>query len=112
MKVAVFLYQDESVWANATESEQARYMAEHDAFSEAARRRGKVIAGEALAPVSTATTVRRRGNQVGLTDGPFAETAEQLGGFYVLDVPDLDVAVDLVKLLPEYTVELRPVVEY
>ena len=112
MKVAVFLYQDEAVWATATEAEQAQYMAEHDAFSEAARQRGKIVAGEALGPVSTATTVRRRGDQVGLTDGPFAETAEQLGGFYVLDVPDLDVAVDLVKLLPEYTVELRPIVEY
>ncbi|WP_272944195.1 YciI family protein [Arthrobacter sp. CAL618] len=47
-----------------------------------------------------------------LTDGPFAETAEQLGGFYVLDVPDLGVAVELVKLLPEYTVELRPITDY
>lgn len=112
MKIAVFLYQDESIWANATEAEQEQWMGEHDAFSEAARQRGTIIAGEALATVSTATTVRRRGDQVSLTDGPFAETTEQLGGFYVLDVPDLDVAVDLVKLLPEYTVELRPITEY
>lgn len=112
MKIAVFMYQDESIWANATEAEAERYLAEHDAFSEAARQRGKIIAGEALATVSTATTVRRRGDQVSLTDGPFAETAEQLGGFYVLDVPDLDVAVELVKLLPEYTVELRPISDY
>ena len=112
MKVAVFLYQDESVWANATEAEVAQYMADHDAFSEAASHRGKIVAGEALASVSTATTVRRRGDQVSLTDGPFAETTEQLGGFYVLEVHDLDVAVDLVKLLPEYTVELRPITEY
>jgi hypothetical protein len=112
MKIAVFLYQDESIWANATEAEQEQWMGEHDAFSEAVRQRGTIIAGEALATVSTATTVRRRGDQVSLTDGPFAETTEQLGGFYVLDVPDLDVAVDLVKLLPEYTVELRPITEY
>lgn len=112
MKIAVFLYQDESIWANATDSEQEQWMGEHDAFSEAARQRGTIIAGEALATVSTATIVRRRGDQVSLTDGPFAETTEQLGGFYVLDVPDLDVAVDLVKLLPEYTVELRPIAEY
>ena len=95
MKIAVFLYQDESVWADATEAEVEQYLADHDAFSEAASQRGKIVAGEALATVSTATTVRRRGDQVSLTDGPFAETAEQLGGFYVLDVPDLDVAVEL-----------------
>lgn len=112
MKIAVFLYQDESIWANATEAEVEQYMAEHDAFSEAARQQGKLVVGEALATVSTATTVRRRGDQVSLADGPFAETAEQLGGFYVLDVPDLDVAVELVKLLPEYTVELRPIADY
>ncbi|MHA7141118.1 YciI family protein [Arthrobacter sp. Bz4] len=112
MKIAVFLYQDESIWANATEAEVEQYMAQHDAFSEAARQQGKIVAGEALPSVSTATTVRRRGDQVSLTDGPFAETAEQLGGFYVLDVPDLGVAVELVKLLPEYTVELRPITDY
>ncbi|WP_028280350.1 YciI family protein [Arthrobacter sp. H5] len=109
MKVVVLMYEDEQVWANATEAVQEKYMAAHNAFSDAAQEKGKILAGEALQTVATATTVRRRGSQVGLTDGPFAEITEQLGGFYVLEVPDLDVAVELVKLLPEYTIELRPV---
>ena len=59
----------------------------------------------------SATTVRRDGASITVTEGPFAETAEQLGGFYLLEAPDLDVVTGLVALLPPYTIEVRPVVQ-
>ncbi|MCL3861777.1 YciI family protein [Actinotalea sp. K2] len=112
MRFVVLLYQEESVWAEASPQEQERLYAEHDAFAAAVTDRGcSLLAGEALTTVSTATTVRRRGDRLSVTEGPFAETTEQLGGFYLVDAPDLDVLTDLVRLLPEYTVEIRPVAE-
>lgn len=112
MKFLVLVYQDESIWANATPAEQDQYYREHDAFSEAVKRAPvTLLAGEALLSVTHATTLRRRGDQLAVTDGPFAETAEQLGGFYLLDAPDLDTVTELVRELPEYTLEIRPVAD-
>ncbi|WP_182112394.1 MULTISPECIES: YciI family protein [unclassified Actinotalea] len=112
MKFLVLIYQDESVWRDATPAEQERYYAEHEAFSAAVPERGcTMLAGEALVGVASATTVRRRGEHVDISEGPFAETAEQLGGFYLLDAPDLDAVTDLCRLLPEYTLEIRPVAD-
>lgn len=112
MKFLVLIYQDERIWREATPEEQERYYAEHEAFTAAVPTAGcTLLAGEALTGVASATTVRRRGDQVTLTDGPFAETAEQLGGFYLLDAPDLDAVTELVRLLPEYTLEIRPVAD-
>lgn len=112
MKFVVLMYQDESVWANATPAEQDQYFREHEAFSEKVRRSAcAVLGGEALVSVTNATTVRRRGDHLSVTDGPFAETAEQLGGFYVLEAPDLDAVTELVRALPEYTLEIRPVAD-
>ncbi|SMX42639.1 YciI family protein [Actibacterium lipolyticum] len=76
---------------------------------------GAHIAGEALQPVETATCVRIRNGKAELTDGPFAETKEQLGGFYLLDCADLDQAIRYAKLIPTAehgTVEVRPVMEF
>lgn len=76
MTFAVLLYQDESVWADATPDEQAQYYAEHAVFCEGVAGRGVTgLEGEALRSVATATTVRRSGQHVSVTDGPFAETA-------------------------------------
>lgn len=112
MKFVVLIYQDEQVWATATPEEQERYYAEHEAFSAAVPERGcTILAGEALVGVRSATTVRRRGESVSVTEGPFAETTEQLGGFYLVEAPDLDVLTDLLRLLPEYTLEVRPVAD-
>ena len=61
--------------------------------------------------MSTATTLRRRGDDVTITDGPFAETAEQFGGFYLVDAPSLDEVIEAVRVLPEYTIEIRPVAD-
>lgn len=112
MRFVVLMHQDESIWRDTSPEEQQQYFTEHDAFSAAVPEAGcTLVGGEALAGVAAATTVRRRGDQLAVTEGPFAETAEQLGGFYVIDAPDLDTVTDLVRLLPEYTIEIRPVMD-
>jgi hypothetical protein len=76
------------------------------------RNQGLLIAAEALEPVETATSVRVRNGKVSITDGPFAETKEQLAGFYLIDAPDLDQAIQVASKIPparEGTVEVRPV---
>lgn len=103
---------DPSAWDRATEPARQEVMRRHAVFDRAVRERGRVVAGEALAGVGTATTLRPDGDSRVVTDGPFAETVEQLGGFYLIDVDDLDAAVQLCQLLPAgYTIELRPVIE-
>jgi len=111
VKVVFLLYEDEHVWAAASAQERARYTAQHDAFAAFLRERGTLEAAEALSTVSAATTVRRRGSEVVVTEGPYTELTEQLGGFYLADVPSIDTAIEAVALLPQYTVELRPVVD-
>ena len=111
MRFMVLLHEDEQVWERATEAERAEYGRRHEAFATAVGERGEIVSGEALRTVSAATTVRRDGDAVVVTEGPFAETVEQLGGFYVVDLPDLDAAIETVALLPAYTVEIRPVVD-
>lgn len=89
-------------------------MAAYAAFSEEARRVGAVIAAHELQPVSTATTVRVRDGRVTMTDGPFAETRETLGGFYLIDCNDLDQALSLAAKIPSAkvgSIEVRPVAE-
>ena len=78
------------------------------------RKEGLLIAAEALQPVDTATSVRVRNGKVSITDGPFAETKEQLAGFYLIDASDLDQAIQVASKIPparEGTVEVRPVRE-
>ncbi len=82
------------------------------AFDGELRSRGQCIASEALQPVETATTVRVRNGKVSVTDGPFAETKEQLGGFYIVECQDLDEAIELAAKVPSApfgTIEVRPV---
>lgn len=109
----MLLYGSESDWDALDPRERDAALHRHDVFTAAVGARGcAIVAGEALASVDAATTLRRAGEDVTVTEGPFAETAEQLGGFYVLDAPDLDVVTDLVRELPEYTIEVRPVLVY
>ncbi|WP_114560360.1 YciI family protein [Desertihabitans aurantiacus] len=114
MKYVVLLYQDERIWAEADESAQQATIAAHDAFSARVEQHPdvRILAGEALRVVAEATTLRRRDGRTVLTDGPFAETAEQLGGFYVVEAPDLDTLLELVEVLPaDCSIEVRPVDE-
>jgi hypothetical protein len=102
---------DPGAWETASQEHRDAVFAAHDAFDRAVRGRGSIVAAEALAGVGSATTLRLVDGVQTVTDGPFAETTEQIGGFYVIDVADLDVAVELCRLLPHsYTTEIRPVV--
>ena len=112
MKSVVLMFGDVDEWNQLPPEAQEVGLAQHRAFSRAVEERAgcALLGGEALTGADVATTVRREGNRPLLSDGPFAEATEQLGGFYVVDTPDLDVLVDLLTLLPEdYTLEIRPV---
>lgn len=94
------------------EQQQAE-MEKHGAFAEAcaAREGVEMVGGEALGDGSTATTLRTVDGEMTVTDGPFAEAAEHIGGFYILDAPDLDTVVELCGVLPAYEIDIRPVLD-
>ncbi len=97
-------------WDEADDDLQQRVFDDLNAFGAAVRERGSVVAGEALSHPDSARTVRPGLDSATrpVTEGPYTETVEQVGGFYLIDVPDLEVAVQLAALLPrEYAVEVR-----
>lgn len=100
-------------WEDQTPEQQEAEMAKHGAFDEAcATRPGvEILGGEALGDGSMATTLRTSGGEMTITDGPFAEAAEQIGGYYLLDAPDLDIVTELCRILPAYDIEIRPVLD-
>jgi hypothetical protein len=90
-------------------------MQEYFSFTDAIRKSGQYLGGEALQPVSTATTVRVRNGRTSTTDGPFAETKEQLGGFYLIEARDLNDAIQVAARIPSARlgcVEVRPIMEF
>jgi len=112
MKYLLLIYTDENVDARMSEAEQEANMAEYYAFSNMVRERKVYESGEALHPTSSATTVRVRDGKTLTTDGPFAETKEQLGGFYMVDCKDLDEAIEIASRIPgarHGSIEVRPV---
>jgi hypothetical protein len=107
----VLIYEDQAGWASATPEEYQRGMAAHGRFpDQATALGGKVVGGEALQPTTTATSIR---DDV-VTDGPFVETKEALGGFYLIEADDLDQALAIAKLTPAPYggVEVRPVMVF
>jgi hypothetical protein len=99
-------------WDSADDTYRERCFADYRAFAEAVRERGTIVTGDALVHPDDARTLRPGQEDRVVTEGPYAETVEQLGGFYLIDVPDLDTAVELAKLLPrEYTIEVRATLE-
>jgi hypothetical protein len=91
------------------------FMQEYFSFTDAIRKSGQYLGGEALQPVSTATTVRVRNGRTSTTDGPFAETKEQLGGFYLIEARDLNDAIQVAARIPSARlgcVEVRPIMEF
>ncbi len=97
------------------EGGMAQIMADYGKFGEEAKAAGVMIAGDALEAISTATSIRNRNGKADLTDGPFAETKEQLGGYYLLDCKDLDHAIEWASKIPtaKYgTIEVRPVMVF
>jgi hypothetical protein len=112
MQYAVLLYEDERIYDSMTPEEVGALMAKHERFGARVEELGgSIVEGQALRPTSTARTVRWADDEVTVTDGPFAETAEQFGGFYVVELPDLDAAIEAAKALP-HDAEVRPVVVY
>jgi hypothetical protein len=115
MKYLCMIYDDESTWATMPKDESDAYMGEYFTFTEGIRESGQYVAGEALQPVSTATTVRIRNGRLSTTDGPFAETKEQLGGFYLIEARDLNGAIQVAAKIPSArlgSIEVRPVVDF
>lgn len=102
---------DMAPWDQLSAEQQGQMMGKHGEFDVAcnAREGVEICGGEPLSDGSTATTMRTRAGKVTITDGPFAEAAEQIGGFYVIEAPDLDTVIDLCKVLPPYDIEIRPV---
>jgi hypothetical protein len=112
MKYVVLLAAPESDWEAASAAERQQVMDAHTAFHEAVSRRAAMLAGEALADSSRARTLRHREGKPVVTEGPYAEGVEQLGGFYLLEADTEETVLDLCAILPSsYAVEVRPVIE-
>jgi hypothetical protein len=115
MKYILLIYGNEAVEAGRSQAEWQAEMQEYFAYNQAMRERGIYILGDALQPTNTATTVRVRDGKALSTDGPFAETKEQLGGYYILDCKDLDEAIECASKIPgarNGSVEIRPLVVF
>jgi hypothetical protein len=115
MKYLLTIYGDESRWAEATPQDLEEMMSAYEAFSREATAAGVMLGGEGLSPSGTATTVRVRGDDVLTSDGPFAETREQLGGYYLVDCGDEEEAIGWAARIPgaRYgAIEVRPVMDY
>ena len=116
MKYALLIYGDEAAGASASPEEMQQVMDAWWAYeAELQKQQGLRLAGEALQPTRTATCVRVEGGEPVTVDGPFAETKEQLGGFYLLECKDLDEAIEWAVKCPGSkggTIEIRPVMEF
>jgi hypothetical protein len=115
MRYVCLIYDEEKKLDSMSKEEGEAFMGEYFAFTENIRSNGQYIAGEALQPVSTATTVRLRNGRISTTDGPFAETKEQLGGFYLIEAKDLNEAIQVASKIPSVrtgTIEVRPVIDF
>ena len=114
MKYLCLIYEDETLWTKSPKQDTDAMMGDYMAFTQTYRESGHVIGGQALQPTGTATTVRVRNGKVSTTDGPFAETREQLGGYYLLEAKDLNEAIQIAAKIPGAQtggVEVRPIIE-
>ena len=112
MKYMLLIYPDPAAWSDPAQGEKMH--TEYMAFTQDIIGTGEYVTGDALQGTDTATTVRVRSNKSTSTDGPYAETKEHLGGFYVVDVKDLDRALELAARIPDAAtggVEVRPVAD-
>ena len=115
MRYALLIYSDPADHPADGSPEQAAEMQQWFSYTEELKAAGAMLAGEALQPVASATTVQVRGGKTVSTDGPFAETKEVLGGFYLIEAADLDEATRWAEKLPNVgygSVEIRPLVEF
>jgi hypothetical protein len=115
MKYLCLIYDEEKKMAGMTKSEGDAFMGEYGAYTQSIKGSGHYLGGEALQPVHTATTIRSRNGKVSTTDGPFAETKEQLGGFYLVEAKDLNDAIQVASRIPSVktgSIEVRPIMTF
>ena len=115
MKYLCLIYDNEQAMATSPKPDGDVMRADYAAFTEGYTKSGHVLGGNALQPTHTATTVRVRDGKVSTTDGPFAETREQLGGYYLLEAKDLNEAIQIAAKIPSArsgSVEVRPIREF
>jgi hypothetical protein len=115
MKYLCLIYDEEAKLNAMSKAEFEGLMGEFFAFTNSIRGSGQYLSGNALQPVNTATTVRVRNGKVSTTDGPFAETKEQLGGYYLIEAKDLNEAIQVASRIPSArlgSIEVRPIQEY
>ena len=114
MKYLCLIYSDESRWPKLPKEDTDKMLMEYRAFGESVKKGGQWIASERLQPTHTATTIRIRDGKLSTTDGPFAETKEQLGGFYMIEARDLNEAIQIGARIPGAkvgSIEVRPIWE-
>ena len=114
MRYALLIYASEQDWASQSEEQAQAQFQDYMSFTKDIVDRGIYQGGEALQPIGTATSVRVRDGETLTTDGPFAETKEQLGGFYLVEAKDLDEAIEIAARIPDVrrgSIEVRPVME-
>jgi len=114
MKYLLLIYQDEKQWAGLSEADRQKIYAEYGQLRQELATSGQFVGGSQLHPVATASSIRVRNGKELVTDGPFAETHEQLGGYFLIEAKDLDEALRIAARIPSArvgTVEVRPIVE-
>ncbi len=112
MQYMLLIYGDESHWSSQSEEEQRAEFAKYQTYTQELRDHGALVAADPLQPTSSATTVRVRNDETITTDGPFAETKEQLGGYYLIEVDSLDEAIEWAAKIPAArggSIEVRPI---
>lgn len=114
MKYLCLIYDQEQQLAGMPKADTDAMFAEYHAFTDGIKKSGHYVGGEALQPVAAATTVRVRNGKTTTTDGPFAETKEQLGGYYLINARDLNDAIQVASRIPSArvgSIEVRPILE-
>jgi len=112
MKYLCLIYSDESRFTTMSRPDVDKLMGEYFSFTDNIKKSGHYQGGNSLMPTSTATTVRVRNGKVSTTDGPFVETKEQLGGYYLIDAKDLNDAIQVASRIPnarDGAIEVRPI---
>jgi hypothetical protein len=115
VKYLCLIYDEEKQFATMNKSDMDAMMGEYRQFGEDIKKSGNHVAGAQLQPIHTATTVRIRNGKISNTDGPFAETREQLGGFYLIEARDLNEALKIAARIPSArtgSIEVRPLVDH
>jgi hypothetical protein len=114
MRYILLIYSRETDWTGLSDEQKGEMIGQYRAFTESIKKSGNYLAGDGLEPTTTATTVRLRNGKAMTTDGPFAETREQLGGYYIIRAKDLDEASAIAARVPGAAVgsiEVRPIME-